>query len=219
MCTTQRWHGSLPTTAIIFGLLFAGIAVFISTPPPPDFFVAAAEVNSSYTQREACYYHHGFRNSPEVPWFKSHEKFQQIEWQASNSAYYGGDGYTAMVELWFHGNPAPNCETLFFRELSIEGNITLRVCMLPEPGFYTRVRLPWLQFLSLYIYSYHIKLFWPEPNWGTLRWRKSTTKFCWSSTKSKCRRIYAVVARQRMNDAWRRKFLRQSIIPLWSRNF
>ena len=32
-----------------------------------------------------------------------------------------------MVELRFHGNPAPNCETLFFRELSIEGNITLRV--------------------------------------------------------------------------------------------
>ena len=27
--------------AIICGLLFAGIAVFISTPPPPDFFVVA----------------------------------------------------------------------------------------------------------------------------------------------------------------------------------
>ena len=55
-----------------------------------------------------------------------------------------------MVELWFHGNPAPNCETLFFRELSIEGNITLRVCMLSEPGFYMRVRLPWHQSWSLY---------------------------------------------------------------------
>ena len=30
------------SAAIICGLLFAGIAVFISTPPPPDFFVVAA---------------------------------------------------------------------------------------------------------------------------------------------------------------------------------
>ena len=32
----------LLSAAIICGLLFAGIAVFISTPPPPDFFVVAA---------------------------------------------------------------------------------------------------------------------------------------------------------------------------------
>ena len=31
----------LLVAAIICGLLFAGIAVFISTPPPPDFFVVA----------------------------------------------------------------------------------------------------------------------------------------------------------------------------------
>ena len=114
--------------AIICGLLFAGIAVFISTPPPPDFFVVAAAPEQHFNRGRR-----GLlllprpgkgplrlRDSRHAGDFEG--KATSLEACLLRTEGAAAATHSAMVELRFHGNPAPLCETLLFRESSIEGN-------------------------------------------------------------------------------------------------
>ena len=131
MCVSPPSCSVRPLSVASF---FAGIAVFISTPPPPDFFVVAAAPEQHFNRGRR-----GLlllprpgkgplrlRDSRHAGDFEG--KATSLEACLLRTEGAAAATHSAMVELRFHGNPAPLCETLLFRESSIEGNnISLRV--------------------------------------------------------------------------------------------